>query len=327
MKKRSLILLILLIGLFILINKYNGVTKSFFMDFINPIKIAYLKFMNISDSYLQQQKNILKLEKENSRLKKLLIEQSDYIEQLSKIFKILPSLKQEPYESIYIINTISYVKLNRLNEIILTTPKKFKFKESKPYGLLQNDVAAGIAVYENSILYGYLLSNPKCTFSVVIGENKISGVAQGDNKDRMNIKFIPRWSKIEIGDKVYTSGLDNIFYPNIPVGEITDIKILDRYKEARVKVYANLLKPSIFFLVSDPTPYLTTDYIPKTAFPNKVYPYLPIDKNVTKVTQEVNTTQTQEETVEPIYMDEQRYIDIFKSNLIWQEPFKFDKKK
>ena len=324
MKKRRFILLILLIILFVVFTKYNGVAKSFFLDFINPVKIAYLKFTNISDSYLKQQENILRLQKENSKLKKLLIEQSNYIEQLSKVYKLVPSLAKKPYKSIYLTNTISYVKLNRLNEIILTTPKNFNFKDKKPYGLMQNDVASGIAQYVDGKLYGYLLSNPKCTFSVNIGKEKVSGIAQGNKKGGMIIKFIPRWSKVQIGDIVKTSGLDSIFFPNIVVGVISDIKTLDRYKEATIKVYANLSKPSLFFLISDPTPYLTTDYTPNTSFPTKVYPFIRVDDEQDTQT---NTTQTQDDTVEPKSVDEQEYLKLFNSKFIWQNRFEFEEEK
>ena len=322
MKKRSLLLLIILVVLFVIFTKYNGVAKSFLLDIINPIKITYQKITNISDSYLTQQEKILKLEEENNKLKQTLIRQSNYMARLSEIYRDLPSLEKKPYKNIYIVNTISYVKLNKLNEILLTTPKNFKFKKNKPYGFLQNDVAAGIALYDDGKLYGYLLSNPKCTFSVKIGKNEINGIAQGDNKGGMIIKYIPRWSKISIGDKVVTSGLDNIFYPNITVGQITDIKLLDRYKEARVKVVANLAKPSVFFLIADATPYLTTNYIPKTSFPNKVYPFVPIDNNVSM--ENNDTTQTKEDIVEPEYMNEQEYLKMFNSDIIWQNPLKFD---
>jgi len=321
MKKRSLILLIVLIVLFVISTKYHGISKSFFLDFINPVKVSYLKLTNISDSYLKQQENILKYEKENNRLKKLLIEQSNYIDQLSKIYKLIPSLVKKPYKNIYLTDTISYVKLNRLNEIILTTPKNFNFEDKKPYGLLQNDIVSGIAQYKDGKLYGYLLSNPKCTFSVVIGDKKVNGVAQGDNKNGMIIKFIPRWSKIKIGDIVNTSGLDNIFFPKIPVGIVTDIKTLDRYKEAKVKVYANLSKPSTFFLISDATPYLTTDYTPKTSFPNKFYPFVPASSNVE---QDINTTQTKDQTISPESVDEQEYLELFKSKFIWQNRLEFE---
>ena len=321
MKKRRFILLVLLIILFVVFTKYNGVVKSFLLDFINPVKIAYLKFNNISDSYLKQQENILKLQKENSNLKKLLIEQSNYIDQLSKIYKLIPSLAKKPYKSIYLTDTISYVKLNRLNEIILTTPSNFDFKDKKPYGLMQNDVVSGIAQYKDNKLYGYLLSNPKCTFGVSIGEDKINGVAQGDNKDGMIIKFIPRWSKIQIGDVVKTSGLDSIFFPDIVVGVISEVKSLDRYKEARVKIYAKLANPSLFFLISDPTPYLTTDYTPKTSFPTKVYPFIKVNKSLDSKN---DTTQTKDNIVDPESIKEKEYQELFKSNIMWQNKLQFE---
>ncbi len=322
MKKRSLLLLIILIILFVIFTKYNGAAKSFLLDIINPLKVTYQKITNISDSYIVQQRKILELEEENNKLKQTLIKQSVLMNQLTEIYKVLPSLEKKPYKNIYIVDTISYVKLNKLNEILLTTPKNFKFKKNKPYGFLQNDVAAGIALYDDGKLYGYLLSNPKCRFSVKIGKYEVNGVAQGDNKDGMVIKYIPRWSKISIGDKVVTSGLDNIFYPNVTVGTVTDIKLLDRYKEARVNVAANLSKPSVFFLIAEAKPYLTTNYIPKTSFPNKVYPFVPIDSNISIDNNE--TTQTKENIVEPEYMNEQEYLKLFNSDIIWQNPLKFD---
>ncbi len=323
MKKRRFLLLILLVILFIIFTKYNGAIKSFLLDFINPVKIAYLRFTNISDSYLKQQENILKLQKENNSLKKVLIEQSNYIGQLSHIYKLLPSLVKKPYKSIYLTNTISYIKLNRLNEVILTTPKNFAFKNKKPYGLMQNDFVAGIAQYIDGKLYGYLLSNPKCTFSVFIGKNKINGIAQGDNKDGMIIKFIPRWSKVQIGDIVKTSGLDSIFFPDIIVGVVSDVKTLDRYKEAKIKVYAKLSKPSLFFLISDPTPYLTTDYTPNTSFPTKLYPFIKVNKNENS---QNDTTQTKEDVVEPESLKEENYQELFNSKIIWQNRLDVEEK-
>jgi len=308
MKKKSFFLLVTAVIVFVIVNRYNGAIKSFFLDLINPIKIAYLKATNISDSYLKQQENILRLEKENKIFEKLLIEQSNYIQELSKIYKLLPSLAKKPYKSIYITNAISYVKLNHLDEITLTTPKNFKLKESKPYGLLKNDATAGIANYKDGKLYGYLLSNPRCVFSVIIGDKKANGIAQGDAKEDMIIKFIPRWSNIQIGDIVKTSGLDNIFFPNIPVGIVSDIKLLDKYKEAKIKVYANLTKPTIFFLISDSTPYLTIDYLPKTSFPKKAYPFVPIQNSNKK---NIEAEQTQESAIEPKKIDEKDYLNLF----------------
>ncbi len=315
MKKRSFLLLIALIIALIISAKYNGAIKGFILDFINPIKMTYLKLTRISDNYLEEQKNIIRLKKENEKLNKLLINQANYIEQLTKIYKLLPSLSKLPYKSIYLVDTISYVKLNRLNEIILTNPKKVKLKEDKLYGLIQKDVAAGIARKINGKLYGYLLSHPQCRFSVIIGKEKISGIAQGDNKNGMIVKFIPRNSKIKIGDIVKTSGLDNIFFPDIPVGVVKGVKTLSTYKLAQISIYAKLENPNIFFLISDATPYLTTNYMPQTSFPNKVYPFVRGDKPETNSSS--SAIQTQENIVEPKTLDEKDYLNIINSKIIW----------
>jgi len=316
MKKRGSFFLFILIIFFIVLIKYNGIARGFFLDLINPIKIAYKDFMNVSDKYLQQKDLIAKLKEQNSKLQKEIIEKNNYIEQLSKVYRVIPSLVKQPYKSIYLVDTISYVKLNKLNEIMLTVPKNFKLQENKIYGLVQKDYAAGIAIYKEHKLYGYLLSNTKTNFSVYIGKDKINGVAQGIKDNKMIIKYIPRWSKVNIGDIVKTSGLDNIFYPGIAVGKIVDVRVLDRYKEATIEVFANLSNPGLFLLITDATPYLTNEYMPNTTFPNKVYPFIPINKDDNK---SEDATQTKDMEVEPSIMKESDYFELFNKELLLKD--------
>jgi rod shape-determining protein MreC len=322
MKKRSIFILLTLLLLFIITTKYNGVVKGFFLDFINPIKTAYLNITHMSDSYIDQHNNLITLQNENNRLKKLLIEQSNYIEQLSKVYKLLPSLEKKPYKNIYLVDTISYVKLNRLDEVLVTTPKELKDKKKQLYGLTQNDVAAGIVQNISGKFYAFLLSHPKSTFGVTIGTKNVHGIAQGDGKKGMIIKFIPRWAKVNIGDTVKTSGLDNIFFPNIPVGVVTNIQTLDQYKQATMKVYANLSKPSIFFLISDPTPYLTTNYNPETAYPGKIYPFIPITSK--QADEESAAKQTKDDTIDPTLLNEAEYKNVFDFGYLLDKPIKLN---
>ena len=324
MKKRGILILLALIILFVINTKYSGAVKSFFLDLINPIKNAYHNFSDMGDSYIHQHQLVLSLKRENSELKKLLIEQSHYIKQLSEVYHLLPSLEKKPYKSIYLVNTISYVKLNRLDEILLTTPKELEMKQKQLYGLIQEDVAAGIVQNIDGKFYGYLLSHPKCTFGVSIGSKEIHGIAQGDNKKGMIVKFIPRWSKVTIGDVVKTSGLDNIFFPDIPVGVVVDVKTLDQYKQAKIRIYANIAKPETFFLISNPAPYLTTDYQPKNAFPNKVYPYIPIDAQNNE--NNSSADQTKENIVEPSLIKEEEKQQIIDYGSLLNNTLQFNKK-
>ncbi|HIP28996.1 MAG TPA: rod shape-determining protein MreC, partial [Sulfurovum sp.] len=110
---------------------------------------------------------------------------------------------------------------------------------------------AGIAELHNNQLYGYLTSDEKCRFSVFIGEEHAPGIAIGASTNKMFIKFIPKWYKIKEGDKVRTSGLDDIFFANIPVGVVTKVELQSSYKVAYIQTYSDIYHPKTFFLVND----------------------------------------------------------------------------
>ncbi|SFV68149.1 Rod shape-determining protein MreC [hydrothermal vent metagenome] len=220
---------------------------------INPIKQSYKNFtQNLEDkshSYIFQKESIEKLSQENLVLRKRLLEQMHYIQQVKNIYKILPQLTHLPLSTVSIVQTISYIKLNSFSQIILTKPKGLR--ENKLYGLIQKGVVAGIARVKNNQLHGYLTSDEKCRFSVFIGHNNAPGIAIGFKKQEMLIKFIPKWHNIKKNDKVFTSGLDNIFYANIFVGIITKVEVQSSYTVAHIQTYNDISHPKTFFLINN----------------------------------------------------------------------------
>ncbi len=152
-----------------------------------------------------------------------------------------------PNRDVIRIQTISYKKLNDFSYIYLTG--EGTLKDDKIYGLIQRDVAAGIAIKNGEHLEGILLSNEKCQFSTFVGEDRMPGIAKGIDEKRMEVNFIPKWSKISVGDKVITSGLDNIFLANIPVGVVSEVVTRSTYKTAIIETYADVLHPNYFYLV------------------------------------------------------------------------------
>jgi len=251
----------------------NKKTHNVMLKVINPIKQTYKTFTqkveDRSQSYIFQKESIEKLNRENKVLKKYLLDQTHYLQQVNNLFKKLPSLERLPYKNINLVDTISYVKLNSFNEILLTTPKKRELDEDKVYGLIQNNTIGGTAVLKSGNLYGYLTSNPRCKFSVFIGKNRTPGIIEGVDKNTMIIKYIPKWANIKEGDKVETSGLDDIFFANIPVGAVISTKVENSYKTAYVSTTSDTLHPDFFFLIADARPRLTSYYDQNSSFPDK----------------------------------------------------------
>ncbi len=217
-----------------------------------PIKEYYLQITNninnAKNKYLNQADSITKLKKENILLRKYLYQQKLNIVKLEELVQFDEKTFNN-YKNILRVQTISYKKLNDFSQIYLT--KGEELGEDKIYGLIQKNVAAGIAIKEKGTLKGILLSNPICQFSTFIGKKRTPGIAKGIDAENIEVNFIPKWSKISVGDKVLTSGMDNIFLPNIPVGEVTNIITKSTYKTAIVKTYADVLHPSFFYLVKE----------------------------------------------------------------------------
>jgi rod shape-determining protein MreC len=264
MKTRILVIILLLLFLTVVITNKDGRIVNMLLSVINPIKQTYTNVTkeveNKSQSYVYQKKNIQKLLRENKYLRKRLLEQKHYIKQVRDLYSKIPTLEKMPRNSVDIVQTISYVKLNTFSQVILTKPRHFKGIKEKLYGLIQGDVAAGVAHVENNNLYGALVSSDKCRFSVFVGKGRAAGIAIGVNTRQMQVKFIPKWAKIIRGDKVFTSGLDSIFFANIPVGVVERVKVESSYKVAYIKPYADILHPDYFYLVKDPAVSLTSKF-------------------------------------------------------------------
>ena len=302
MKHKVVFIILLLVALAAVFFQKNQTFHNSLLHIINPIKSGYRKVTQMvedkSNSYIFQKESIAKLTKENRILKKYLLDQTQYLQQVDILFKKLPTLEKLPYKSIALVETISYTKLNSFNKILLTNPKKMKLEEDKAYGLIQNNSVGGTAIYKKGNLYGYLSSNPRCKFAIFIGKNRTPGIVQGLNADTMMIKYIPKWANIKKGDRVETSGLDGIFFANIPVGTIKSIHVGDSYKTAYVKTFADNAHPDIYFLITDAKPRLVSYYEQNSSFPGEKYQVKignenQKDQNITSIPKTLQTKESE----------------------------------
>ncbi|NOR56105.1 MAG: rod shape-determining protein MreC [Sulfurovum sp.] len=326
MKTRLIIIAILLMMLTVLLSRNDARITDTLLGAINPVKQYYKNFtQNLEDkshSYIFQKESIQKLSRENRILRKRLLEQMHYIKQVKDIYDILPTLNHLPLSSVSIVETISYVKLNSFSQIILTKPKGLK--EEKLYGIIQDRVVAGVAKVKRNQLYGYLTSDKQCRFSVFIGDDKAPGIALGHEKNEMLVKFIPKWHDIKAGDKVITSGLDNIFFADVPVGIVTKVEVQSAYTVAYIKTYNNIFEPKTFFLINNAQATLLEGFDsnktmkivqanPTPALPDfntTIMMSIP-DTNITEdplTSLPLPIDQTQEDTVHPETVEEEPVI-------------------
>jgi len=205
---------------------------------------SYIKYINDKISiHFNQAHKIELLKKENQNYK-------DYIASIQPILYNCEKLKNFKYiknPKIIFAQTISYAKLPDITSIYINYYEK---NLTIPRGLIYNNQTAGIVIKSiKNFSLAYLNNNPKTSYTVFIGKNKIPGVLFGGEK--MIIKYIPKYKIIKKGDKVITSGLDNIFYEGINVGIVTNIFQRKLYQEVIIKPFYNPLHPSFFYVVNN----------------------------------------------------------------------------
>lgn len=249
MIKNRYFLLILLVVLLAVKYNYNELIKEPVLNITYEIKNEYINFVqsikNFVQKHIEQQKSIERLKAEVEELKKSADLSSAFAGKLRSLLQDKSTLYTP---ELNITRAVSYVNLADYNRVWLD----FKApKEDKIYGLLYQGYSAGIVISKESKSLGLLQGDAKCIFSVYIGDKKIPGVIFGD-KDDMIVRYIPVWMNVKIGDEVYTSGLDNIFFEGIKVGKVTDVIKEESYTSAVVKPYAKVLVPGYFHIVTKP---------------------------------------------------------------------------
>ena len=199
--------------------------------------------VNKISQHFNQIEQIQKLKERNKELEDIAVKVAGFANQLNKILEDQNSTKYLPQLSL--TRAISYVKLNDYKRVWLD---KAKIPPKKNSGLIYQGYTAGIAINKNDRAMALLQGDEQCVFSVYIGKIKAPGLVQGqDNK--IFVKYIPKWAKINLNDEILTSGLDNIFFAGVPVGVVSKIYDDDMYQSVEIKPYVYVDIPDYLYVI------------------------------------------------------------------------------
>lgn len=236
MKNLFLWILFLAIAFFISIQ----VSKEFHAKVLylsDAVKIGILNlnenFSNIITRYFNQVQQIKDLTNALKDKEKL---QYSYDALKMEYNVLLQALESKPNAmQITLSRVISYVEMNNYTKVWLEKKGELKQREDAIFGLISENKVAGIALIQDNRLLGYLNGNEKCSYSVIIGDKKTPGVAKYDINKGFVVDYIPLYPKVGVGEQVYTSGFDEIFYPGVFVGVVESVEEQQGYQIAEIK--------------------------------------------------------------------------------------------
>lgn len=154
--------------------------------------------------------------------------------------------KLEANPEIELVRTISYQSFGDFNRVWLEIED---YNASRIYGLVYNNLVAGIVIPENQRPLALLNSDVKSSYAVYVGENKAPGIVHGNNSNHLIVKFIPAWFFIQEGDRVVTSGLDEIFFEGLNVGKVLSVTKSQGYQTAVVEPFYKANNPNYFRMI------------------------------------------------------------------------------
>lgn len=247
MNKKVLISLFLLfyIGYYFHFDEYIQdkivqITKS-----ISSYIISNFDFINNNiNNYLKEVSYVKKLEEENNRNKQYRIKYNILKKEIDEYNSSI--LSYDTNLSLQKVSILSYKNFNDYSKAILN----FNILNHKIYALLTYDgFSAGIVTKENKQSIAYFNNNSRANYTVFIGKNNIPGITSGtDFNGKLIIKYVPLWRDVKIGDKIITSGLDNIFPIGIKVGIVIGIYKDNMMQEIISEPYFSSIKQRYFYL-------------------------------------------------------------------------------
>ena len=95
------------------------------------------------------------------------------------------------------------------------------------------------AVYGASSMV-VLVNDAEAGAGVVLGQSGAPGVLRGTSSLLCRLDYVPPHVAVRVGEQVYTSGLDGIFPPGMPVGEVVSVETSPELHAIAVSLHADL---------------------------------------------------------------------------------------
>lgn len=235
MKKVFLTILVLVIIL-ILLNIIPGLNKglgNFVYKIFSPIGRFFSNIGNGISGFFQIITSISDLNEENLALKKenlvLEAENSTLIEVKRENDILREALNiSKSGEQIQEVASVVGKDIQGIQDwILINKGSKHGVTENMIAISSENALVGRISEVNQSFSKVTLITQKDSVVAGIIENNRIEGLIKRDDKGGLFIDFIPKTENLEIGERIITSGMDNLYPRGILIGKIEIIDTSD----------------------------------------------------------------------------------------------------
>lgn len=229
-KRRNLYLIIIgtLFVIFLVKNQLNMI-RAGINSLALPIKIFIYKGTEAAKHTVKNLQDIDRILKENEELKKenfTLKINHKYIEDLqneNNRLKAILDIKTTAQKDFVVANISFKDPLSVYDEFIINKGTDDGIREGA--SVVKNDILLGRVVksYKDKAIVELISKSGKYT-SIVVGTQKHLAILKGNNSNKLSIENIETDANIKNGDKIYTSGIGELYPKDFYIGQVSKVE-------------------------------------------------------------------------------------------------------
>lgn len=236
MRKKNFLTILTLIVFLIVVNIVPGLNKelgNFVYKIFSPLERLFLGVGNGISGFFQVIISIRDLNKENIAFRENNIKLETRITALKEIQRENDILRQalKISESGQIIKEFALIvgrDIQGIHDWVLIN-KGSKQGILKDMAVIspENALVGRIDEVSGDFSRVMLITYKNSVVAGIIEDNRTEGLIKSSDKGGLFVDFIPKTEKLEIGDKIITSGTDNLYPKGILIGKIENIDLSD----------------------------------------------------------------------------------------------------
>lgn len=215
-------------------------------SWVSDIWETYVNLINVNEENQQLRHRVSVLEALNSSLLEFKHE--------NQRLKSLLNTEEEFNVHGVAANVIGYDPTSLAETVILDRGSSDGVKEEAPVVLGDGLVGQIVAVSLNSSR-ALLIIDPASAVDALVQNNRVRGLVRGAaNKESCDLLYVLREDEIKVGDRIITSGIDQVFPKGLLVGVVSKIepKKMGMFQSVEVKPLVNFEKLETVLIVTTP---------------------------------------------------------------------------
>ena len=201
---------------------------SFASLILNPFQNLFSQSIRSVSDGINHYLDLVNISKENDRLKsevaRLIKEKNEFIEQISRQKRVASLMAyQKDRKKKFLVASVIGRDATQWSKVVFIN-KGTRDGVKNHFTVVTNLGVIGQIIHSGFTTSKVLLTiDSRSAVDAVFQQSRISGVVVGTGQKQCQVKFVPNTAKVQVGDRVLSSGLGGVFPKGLVIGTVSQV--------------------------------------------------------------------------------------------------------